>query len=55
MAEGSEVDLTLKAGALVVRPVRRKRHSLADLVKRITPANNHASIETGPAAGREVW
>lgn len=55
MAEGSEVDLTLKAGALVVRPVRRKRHSLADLVKRITPANSHDSISTGPAVGREVW
>jgi antitoxin MazE len=55
MAEGSEVDLSLKAGALVVRPVRRKRHSLADLVNRITAANSHASIATGTAVGREVW
>lgn len=55
MAEGSEVDLSLKAGALVVRPVRRKRHSLADLVKRITAANSHVSIATGTAVGREVW
>lgn len=34
ISEGSEVELTLKAGALVVRPVVRKRHALADLLKR---------------------
>lgn len=53
--EGSEVELTLKSGTLVVRPVKRKRHSLAALVKRITPGNRHDSISTGGAAGREVW
>jgi antitoxin MazE len=55
IVEGSEVDLTLKSGALVVRPVVRKRHSLAGLVKRITPANRHGSISTGRAVGQEAW
>lgn len=55
ITEGSEVELTLKSGTLVVRPVMRKRHSLAALVKRITPANRHDSISTGRAAGQEVW
>lgn len=55
IAEGSEVDLTMKSGALVVRPIVRKRHSLADLVKRITPANRHNSVSTGAAVGQEAW
>ena len=55
IAEGSEVDLTLKSGALVVRPVARKRYLLADLVKRITPTNRHDSISTGGAVGQEAW
>lgn len=55
IAEGSEVEITLKSGALVVRAVGRKRHALGDLLKRITPANRHDSISTGGAAGREAW
>ncbi len=55
ISEGSEVELTLKSGTLVVRPVIRKRHLLADLLKRITRDNRHNSVETGPAVGQETW
>ena len=55
ISEGSEVELTLKSGALVVRAVVRKRHSLPDLLKRITPSNRPESVATGPALGQEVW
>jgi len=55
ISEGSEVELTLKSGALVVRPVVRKRHALADLLKRINASNRHKAIETGQVVGKEVW
>lgn len=55
IAEGSVVELTLKAGALIVRPVVRRRHSLADLVGRITRANRHAAVATGRPRGQEIW
>ena len=55
LAEGSEVELSLKAGALVVRPIRRKRHSLSALLSRITTENPHDSVDTGQAVGREAW
>ncbi|MDD2763429.1 MAG: AbrB/MazE/SpoVT family DNA-binding domain-containing protein [Opitutaceae bacterium] len=55
ISAGSEVELTLKSGALVVRAVVRKRHALPDLLKRITPANRHESVATGAVVGREVW
>ena len=55
ISEGTEVELTLKSGALVVRPVVRKRHALPDLLKRVSAANRHESIVTGQAVGKEVW
>ena len=55
ISEGSEVELTLKSGALVVRPILRKRHALPDLLKRVSPANRHEAVETGHAMGKEVW
>lgn len=55
ISEGSEVELTLKSGTLVDRPVSRKRPALTDLLKRITPANRHDPVETGSAVGRETW
>ena len=55
ISEGAEVELSLKSGALVVRPVLRKRQRLHDLVKRIKPDNLHQSVSTGKAVGQEAW
>lgn len=48
ISEGSEVELTLKAGTLLVRPIVRKRHSLTDLLKRITRSNRQVQPAAGP-------
>ncbi len=53
--DGSEVQLTLRSGALVVRPVSRKKPVLADLLKQITPSNQHHEVPTGKPVGREIW
>lgn len=55
ISEGSEVELTLKSGALVVKPIVRKRYNLPELLKRVTPANRHGPVETGEAVGLEAW
>ena len=55
LSEGSSVELTLKSGALVIRPLTRKRHSLTDLLERVTRANQHGSVDTGKAVGQETW
>jgi antitoxin MazE len=55
ISEGSQVELTLKSGSLVVRPISRQRHSLAELLRRVTPANRHESLSTGARVGQEVW
>ncbi len=52
---GSEVDLSVKNGDLVVRPARRRRYQLKDLLARVTAKNLHAEVETGQPVGREIW
>jgi antitoxin MazE len=53
--EGAQVEMTAKAGTLVIKPLRRKRHSLDNLLRGVTRENRHKSIDTGAAVGREVW
>ena len=53
--DGSEVELSLKGGALVVRPVRRSRLALSELLKKVTPANRHEEVSTGASVGQESW
>jgi antitoxin MazE len=56
VVEGSEISLTLVDGALVMKPRKsRKRYSLDELIKEITPENLHAEIDSGIAVGNEVW
>ena len=53
--DGSQVELSLKAGALVVRPVTRPRPSLDDLLKGVKRSNLHGEESTGRSVGQEVW
>ena len=55
LSEGSEVELTLQSGALLVEPVRPKRRELSALLRKITPRNVHGATATGRPVGREVW
>lgn len=52
---GSTVDISVRGGDLLVRPLRARRYNLRSLVKAITPKNVHEAVETGPPVGREAW
>lgn len=52
---GSEVDLAVEDGELIVRPRRAPRYDLGNLLRRVTAKNVHRAVETGHAVGREVW
>ncbi|MCI0637292.1 MAG: AbrB/MazE/SpoVT family DNA-binding domain-containing protein [Actinobacteria bacterium] len=52
---GSEVDLSIRNGVLVVKATRRRRYRLKDLVRKITGKNVHREVDTGGPRGREVW
>jgi antitoxin MazE len=54
LGEGSEVDLRVSAGRLVVEPVR-PRYELKKLIEGITRKNRHQEIDWGKPLGKEVW
>ncbi len=49
------VDIREEAGRIVIEPVRRKVYSLDELLKGITPKNQHQSVDFGLPSGKEVW
>jgi antitoxin MazE len=55
LESGSEVDLSLEDGRLVVSPVTVPEYRLEDLLAGITPENLHGEIDTGPSMGAEAW
>jgi antitoxin MazE len=52
---GGRVDLSMKEGNLLIRPVRARRYRLAALLAGITRENLHDEVRTGKAKGREIW
>ncbi|HEY0024616.1 MAG TPA: AbrB/MazE/SpoVT family DNA-binding domain-containing protein [Longimicrobium sp.] len=55
LSSGSEVEMTVEDGRLVITPGTKPRYTLEELVAGITPENRHAEIDTGPPVGNEVW
>ena len=55
LAEGSEVKLDVVDGNLVLKPKKRSKYTLNQLVEEITPDNLHNEIDTGIVKGNEIW
>ncbi len=56
IAPGSEVDLQVESGRIVLTPTRRrKRYKLKSLVAKIVPSNLPSGDPWGAPSGREVW
>jgi antitoxin MazE len=53
--EGSTVDISVENGTLRVRPVRRRRYVLRELLRGVSARNLHAELGTGEPVGGEVW
>jgi antitoxin MazE len=54
IADGSEVELHVSAGRLIVEPVRPE-YDLKKLVAGITPKNRHREVGWGQPRGKEAW
>lgn len=52
---GSQVELSVENGVLTMRPSRRKKYRLQELLRRVTAKNLHEEVDTGTPVGREVW
>jgi antitoxin MazE len=49
------VDVREEAGRIVIEPVRQKSYQLGQLLKGITPKNQHEAVDFGTPHGKEVW
>jgi antitoxin MazE len=52
--EGDTVDVSVRNGAIVIRP-SRPTYSLDQLVAKITPRNRHGESDWGTPVGHEPW
>jgi antitoxin MazE len=52
---GTEVDLALEDGKLVITPRAPASYSLDELLARVTEDNRHDSIDAGAPQGGEAW
>jgi antitoxin MazE len=52
--EGAEVDLVRTEEGLLLKPKRKGRYRLSELVAGITPQNVHSETGWGVSVGREV-
>ena len=55
VGDGSTVDITVENGDLLIRPVRRRRYSLAQLLAEVKDRNLHGEVSTGDRVGKESW
>ncbi len=53
--QGSIVDLSLKEGEIIVKPVVEEEYSLEDFLSRMTKENIHPEVSPGSPRGKEVW
>lgn len=51
LEEGSEIDLDVEDGHLVIKP---RTNTLEDLLSKITPDNLHSEIQTGDPQGNQL-
>ena len=52
---GSEVDLSIRDGELIMRPGSRRKYRLSELLRNVTTKNLHSEVATGAPVGGEIW
>jgi antitoxin MazE len=53
--KGSPVNLTLEHGRVIIKPLKRRKYGLQELVSKITPRNRHSEMDWGGPQGKEIW
>lgn len=53
--QGSTVDLAVRDGQLVIKPILRPTFDLEELLSHVSKSNVHDEIDAGSPLGREAW
>ena len=54
LRDGTPVELEANGGVLTIRPVRRRRHTLASLLAKAKGPSPHRTLSRDRAMGREL-
>ncbi len=52
---GTAVDISVESDSLVIRPLRRRKYVLSELLEGVSARNLHKEVETRRPVGKEVW
>jgi len=52
---GSAVELDVEEGRLIIKPAKKRKPALAQLLKGVTKDNRHSEQDWGAPVGREAW
>ena len=55
LGEGTAVDISVKNGKLIVKPLRPNAYALQDLLTQVTKHNIHREVSSGQHEGKEAW
>jgi antitoxin MazE len=55
LGNGSQVDIQLNSGMLVISLVPQNRYALRDLLAAVQKTNVHSETKWGAPMGKEVW
>ena len=55
LREGSDVEFSPRAGALVIRPSRKSRTTLKELLSKVRPGQVPKEFAWGRPFGKELW
>jgi antitoxin MazE len=55
LAAGTNVTVTFMDGALIIKPERKKKYTLDELLEGMTPEQVHAEVDMGAPVDYEVW
>ena len=55
LGNGTEVELQMKSGSLVISRARRNSYRLSDLLSQVRRTNVHSETEWGAPTRRECW
>jgi len=54
VSAGTPVEIRVEKDAIVLRPTKRRKYRLKDLLKNCKPHQLHGEVDFGPDVGREV-
>ncbi len=55
LRQGSAVDIAIEGGKMIVKPEKKKKPSLSQLLNGVTKDNCHTEQDWGAPVGREIW